>query len=1326
MKKIYWSLLLIVGLYSFTGTKYSFPDNVLKKFRANSQLLYSEKLFLHFDRPLYFAGDEMWFQSYLMTAQNHLPETMERVLYVELINPSGAIVKKSMFKLNDGHCDGVLKLKNTLKTGNYAVVAYTNWMRNQGADFYFSQEIKILSSDVSVFPAADNVKPVLNSQLPYNSDSISKAILPSKQVEQLNLNFFPEGGDLVDGLYTKVGYVGHNQAGEGMSYYGVVVDNNNDTVAALNPIYKGQGFFFIKPEYGKKYRAIIDGFEEAQYDYSLPEVKQTGYRLGIANEWGRDSLYVFMNVHSSLPANAQVSLLSQQDGIIKGVYDAQFRDGAIVFKVAKKQFATGIVQFTLFDADYVPQCERLIYINQNDQLSIEVNGLDSLIGKREKVKLKLKVKDKLGQPVQGHFSMAITDGTQLPDEHYGAANIVNFLYLQSNLKGKIDDIDMLLMNNAYSHACLDMLMMINGWRRFTWEEMLLDSLATPAYLMEQGIFIDGVVRRRSSNKTVPKGIDISMLMFGHDNDAYWAETDDEGRFTFPIRDFYDTTKVVVQTKNRLNQKADFNIELSSNLRFEPSDFSARERMQAQQIALAIQFTSADLSEGDVHASKGGMKESIKRVMEEGFFRDTTDVMLGDIDVKAKVKKTSQQEMTEEYGAANQVVGQRQIEDLIKNTPWYYGLTSLLYDAIPGLQVMERQNFTAFREIDLFNSTLYADSVDIDEEDDFDMNTSGKVVEFRMKDRGPHRMYLYVDGEFVGVSDAYGILYFMREPYTVDDFINMDPKSVKSLELILSPKDSPMRDLMGDEVMAMEEMTGSEAILSIYTKDGSGIYARGNNKGIANFQLYGYVRKREFYSPQYDVDNDVDILEDKRTTLYWNPSIITDSLGKAKVSFYNSDVAQDMRIHIEGMSDSGLPGTYRQTMKVMAANTDIPSSKETPEKERLFEQDYAESPEISLNTELQLKQALFANGKPASYATICIRGKEWSTIANADGSFVFQKDVLMPGDTLELNVAGLASKVQMTDEINQEKAYVLINLTPKANQENAEKILKQMRRRLISNSSKKAIFARGVYRESIAKSNHLYQLRDFSFIQKREPYRTSVDAHRSMPLQGRDYRTEDYRMQVLYEPLTIIDDPVPVMDPLHLNVSFLGSDASKYYQFVNEGISDYIGKQVFRINFSPKPGVTKALHEGTMLIDASSYALMHVKWKLSEQSKIYEMPQMYLMPGKEISDFSVMKEHNEAFYHMINGQSQLRAVVQNVSLNVNSDIIQYSRELFMQSYFEKRPADFKPAGLNSKKSRRLLIQHVNYRPEFWRDDWVLPIKQSIKEQIKYLHEVTFYK
>ncbi len=87
------------------------------------------------------------------------------------------------------------------------------------------------------------------------------------------------------------------------------------------------------------------------------------------------------------------------------------------------------------------------------------------------------------------------------------------------------------------------------------------------------------------------------------------------------------------------------------------------------------------------------------------------------------------------------------------------------------------------------------------------------------------------------------------------------------------------------------------------------------KGIIKIKYPGLSRVREFYSPNYGIQDDRHKYPDFRSTLYWNPMIKTDSTGKFEVSFYSADVVSRYRAIIEGMTTSGVPASANKTIQI---------------------------------------------------------------------------------------------------------------------------------------------------------------------------------------------------------------------------------------------------------------------------------------------------------------------------------------------------------------------------------------------------------------------------
>lgn len=132
--------------------------------------------------------------------------------------------------------------------------------------------------------------------------------------------------------------------------------------------------------------------------------------------------------------------------------------------------------------------------------------------------------------------------------------------------------------------------------------------------------------------------------------------------------------------------------------------------------------------------------------------------------------------------------------------------------------------------------------------------------------------------------------------TVEMVAMMSPTDVEKIEIIKSGA----------------VMYGANSVINIILK--AGAWDR-EPIGIDKARYPGFYQAREFYSPRYDVPDDRHNLPDQRSTLFWEPIVITDEEGRAAVAFYTSDVPSRYRIIMEGITRDGYPGTATLTFDV---------------------------------------------------------------------------------------------------------------------------------------------------------------------------------------------------------------------------------------------------------------------------------------------------------------------------------------------------------------------------------------------------------------------------
>jgi len=126
----------------------------------------------------------------------------------------------------------------------------------------------------------------------------------------------------------------------------------------------------------------------------------------------------------------------------------------------------------------------------------------------------------------------------------------------------------------------------------------------------------------------------------------------------------------------------------------------------------------------------------------------------------------------------------------------------------------------------------------------------------------------------------------------------------------------------NDITRIEILTGPEAA-ALFGSQGSGGVVLINTRSSASenrfpmgrrLSRYSWVRidprrfssAREFYVPPPSVATDSE-RKDFRTTVYWNPSVITNEKGEATVSFTHNDGVSAFRITAEGFSGDGLLG-----------------------------------------------------------------------------------------------------------------------------------------------------------------------------------------------------------------------------------------------------------------------------------------------------------------------------------------------------------------------------------------------------------------------------------
>ena len=506
-------------------------ENIISSLTSYHQNHLREKVYVHTDRDYYLAGDILWFKSYVENATDNKPLSLSKIVYVEVLNRQREPVLQAKISLKDGSGSGSFQLPFTLASGNYELRAYTNWMKNDSPDFYFKKFFTII-----------------NTSAPLDTSILNKPSL-------YHLSFFPEGGNLVNGLNSVVGFKLDDQSGNGLAAEGVIVNQSQDTLAHFQSNRFGMGHFSFTPKSGDTYRGIVFLPNNSLSTNTLPEAFNSGYVMHLSDAGNQ----LKIKVNSANVSSEAVFLIAETRQKIGFSATSKITNNEAVFNIDKGAINEGVAHITLFDANGQPLCERLYFKRPKDKMVIQVKAGKQSFSKRDKVNIDLSTQDEEGKSLAGNLSVSVY---RLDSLHQaGKGNIYNYLWLSSDVKGDIENPGYYFENNnAETDKDLDDLLLTQGWRTFDWKNIGSHSPSF-AYVPENaGHIITGKITNEITGKPADNVL-VYLSVPGRRVQLYGCLSDANGFVHFDLKDFYGPNQVVLQTNT--TKDSIYHLEISS-------------------------------------------------------------------------------------------------------------------------------------------------------------------------------------------------------------------------------------------------------------------------------------------------------------------------------------------------------------------------------------------------------------------------------------------------------------------------------------------------------------------------------------------------------------------------------------------------------------------------------------------------------------------------------------------------------------------------------------------------------------------------------------------
>lgn len=564
------TLLTIISLVFVNGKVASqSPDfsSIYAHFNNYRQNVLQEKIYVHTDKNTYLAGELVWFKIYNVDASFHKPVDVSKVVYVEILNVENAPVVQTKIAIKDGSGHGSFSLPPNLISGNYVFRAYTNWMKNFDADFFFEKTISILNTIIS-----DSLQTVKTGDKDYD------------------VQFFPEGGNLVNGIESKVGFRIVDDKGIGQNLEGIILDQQNDRVVNFSSSKFGIGSFNFQPHTNKNYKAVIKLNNGSLVTKEFPKAYDQGYVLQLkkmddgktlvkittSNNFNNHDVYLFIHSRQQVVETRSLSI----------------RNNEAIVLLEESKIQNGISQVTLFDSKLQPVCERLIFKRPAQHLLIDASADRQQYESRKKVTIEIETKNEAGNTDSGEMSLAVYKFDSTLD---APQNITSYLWLSSDLRGNIESPDYYFNNTgAAADSARDNLMLTHGWRRFEWKDVLKHKTYSFSHIPEfDGHFVSGMVSRITGGGSL-KNIAGFFAVPDSSFQFYTGHTDSVGRVNFYTRNFFGPHEVFAQAGGRdrnfrIDIKSPFSEIFSSRTLppFLPSSISGH-ALQANSISMQVQ------------------------------------------------------------------------------------------------------------------------------------------------------------------------------------------------------------------------------------------------------------------------------------------------------------------------------------------------------------------------------------------------------------------------------------------------------------------------------------------------------------------------------------------------------------------------------------------------------------------------------------------------------------------------------------------------------------------------------------------------------------------
>ena len=798
-----------------------------------------EKAYLHFDNTSYYVGDTIWFKAYVTLAEQQTFSLISRPLYVELVDQTGHIADKQIIKLTQGKGNGQFILPHSMLSGYYEVRAYTRWMLAFDEPQYFSRTFPI-------YQLSNSDKPERSITTYELSPSMENR--PSETEKKLNVRFFPEGGQLVQGVTSQVAFKAESKNEGNIELSGKIYTKEGTEITSFETLHDGMGHFEYTPSAQPAIAKV--NFQGKKYEFTLPQALPSGYVLSTVNNAG--ALLVRVSCNADTPQDTLAVFISHQGRPSVHQLISCRADAPQEFILPVRKLPAGVLQVSLINRAGNILCERFVFASPRAPLQISAEGLKEVYAPYAPIRCELQVKNAKGEPVSGELSVSIRDGVRSDYLEYDN-NIFTDLLLTSDLKGYIHQPGYYFASpSPRKQTELDVLLMVHGWRKYDMSRAISAAPFTPLQLPEAQLALNGQVKS-TILKNKLKNIALSVIVKKDDRFITGGTvTDENGRFTIPVEDFEGTTEAVFQTRKIGKERnKDASILIDRNFSPAPRAYGYKE--------FHPEWKDLTCWQRKAESFDSLYMDSIRKV--EGLY------VLDEVEIKSKRRQGSNMATKISEKSIDAYYDVRRSVDVLRDN-------GKIVTTIPEL--MEK-----------LSPQFYWDRTN--DKHTYRQKPICYIMDNHILSETETQMMLTeVDGlASIIISKGTG---------GIDD------------DIIQNTKMSEVTDSTGVDISKLDKYS----VFYLIPLPRRDVLNKSQSAALGTRQtvIQGYTRPLEYYSPAYPSKELYMDKADKRRTLYWNPSVQTDENGKAVIECYNNQYSTPLIIQAEMLGKDGQIGNMK--------------------------------------------------------------------------------------------------------------------------------------------------------------------------------------------------------------------------------------------------------------------------------------------------------------------------------------------------------------------------------------------------------------------------------